>query len=276
MRGPVNWLLLDAGNSALKWMVVAAGPAGAAPAARDHGHVAADAGGIAALAALLAGAPPVDAAFGCSVADPGLAQALAQALSAVPPIRWLAAQQRFEHGGLHLASGYAEPGQLGADRWHALLAACDLHRGEPLLVVSAGTATTVDAVRADGQHLGGVIAPGVGLMLASLAGGTARLPRVSWPGEGAEHWPDHTAQAIAAGVLDAQLGLIAQRARRFVSAGTVHPRLLLTGGQAEALAAPLAGALAGLRLELSIEHNLVLRGLYRRAQALADGPHGAR
>lgn len=73
---------------------------------------------------------------------------------------------------------------LGADRVANAVAAAALHPGEPLVVIDAGTATTVDVVLpAEGagekpRFLGGAIAPGVGTMVRALSCHTAQLPAV--------------------------------------------------------------------------------------------------
>ena len=72
-------------------------------------------------------------------------------------------------------SRYEMPGQLGPDRWAALVAARALHPG-PCLVVNSGTATTIDVLAADGTFEGGVILPGVELMRFVLHEHTGRLP----------------------------------------------------------------------------------------------------
>jgi type III pantothenate kinase len=69
------------------------------------------------------------------------------------------------------------PGELGADRIVNALAAQRLY-GTPAVVVDFGTATTFDAIGADGAYLGGAIAPGLNLGLEALASQTAKLPRV--------------------------------------------------------------------------------------------------
>jgi type III pantothenate kinase len=60
---------------------------------------------------------------------------------------------------LGVTSGYLEPALLGDDRWMALLAAAELVDGD-CIVIDAGSAITLDLLRADGQHLGGAILPG--------------------------------------------------------------------------------------------------------------------
>lgn len=73
-----------------------------------------------------------------------------------------------------LINGYADANRLGVDRWLALLAARQVAPGD-LVVVDAGTAITLDLVRADGKHLGGYILPGVTRQAQSLWGGTGRV-----------------------------------------------------------------------------------------------------
>jgi type III pantothenate kinase len=69
------------------------------------------------------------------------------------------------------------PRELGADRVVNALAA--YHRyGGPCIVIDFGTATTYDAVSAQGEFLGGAIAPGLQTKNASLSRETARLPQV--------------------------------------------------------------------------------------------------
>lgn len=57
-------------------------------------------------------------------------------------------------------NGYQRPSQLGVDRWLAMIGAAGLVGGD-CLVVDAGSAITLDLLRADGRHLGGAILPGV-------------------------------------------------------------------------------------------------------------------
>ena len=251
-------LLVDVGNSAVKWARLAADGSvavGGRVLHRDGQDV------TAALADAWSGAPAPRRAVGCSVAGAGVVAAVERAARAagLANVEWMGSQAAFR-GGVALANGYLDPGQLGADRWHALLGACARLPGASLVVVNAGTATTVDCVRAgDGgaRFVGGCIAPGVRLMLESLARGTAGLPLAS--GAPAD-FPDTTDKAIVTGVLDAQAGLVQRVWSRFAAGLERAPQLLLAGGHAELLAARLPAELAPL-----IEHNLVLRGLALRA-----------
>ena len=59
-----------------------------------------------------------------------------------------------------VVNGYERPAQLGVDRWLAMIGAAGLVNGD-CLVIDAGSAITLDLLRADGQHLGGAILPGL-------------------------------------------------------------------------------------------------------------------
>ena len=90
-------------------------------------------------------------------------------------------------------NGYRNPAQLGSDRWAAMIGARALSGGKPTLVVVCGTAATIDFVNAGGEFTGGVILPGVGLMIRSLHEGTAALPDAD--GQFTDH-PQQTVDAI--------------------------------------------------------------------------------
>ena len=60
---------------------------------------------------------------------------------------------------LGVTNGYQQPERLGDDRWMTLLAAREMLPGDCVLI-DAGSAITLDLLRADGQHLGGAILPG--------------------------------------------------------------------------------------------------------------------
>jgi type III pantothenate kinase len=158
---------------------------------------------------------------------------------------------------------YAEPARLGVDRWLALLAARG--RGSAAtLILDAGTAATFDLLLGDGQHLGGLILPGLTMMRDSLLAGT-RIPRTG-PEPAAEPWAADTGAAVATGSLHA-LAALAERlydrlALRSAAAGDqsagVPPTLLLTGGDAADLGPLIARPLV-------LVPDLVLRGLARLA-----------
>lgn len=74
-----------------------------------------------------------------------------------------------------ISSGYQQPTRLGVDRWLALVAAHQLYPNQNVLIIDAGTATTVDLLAADGEHRGGWIMPGVQTMFDSLLSNTQKI-----------------------------------------------------------------------------------------------------
>ncbi len=266
MSDASHWLFLDAGNSALKWVVMTLdGRVGPAFGSLRNGQPAALTSALTNELGERVGVP-VQAAFGCGVAAPLLLRAAEQAVQQALglTVRWFETQQRFEHGGVVLRNGYRNSAQLGVDRWHALIAARAAHPDRALVVVTAGTATTIDGVDAGGTFVGGLIAPGLRLMYESLARGTANLPFAS--GQLAA-CPDNTDDAIASGVLGSQLGLIERFVRAF-RVGRGEPLVILSGGHAAQLV-PYVG-FGDAVTDVVREENLVLRGVYLRARALCE------
>jgi type III pantothenate kinase len=253
-------LLLDAGNSAVKWAVLRADGSLDALGRQVH-REAHDL--VAQVSAAWRDLPPVVRTVGCAVAHANVIRDIerALALNGMPGVEWQRSQAEFK-GRFSLANGYRDAAQLGPDRWHALIGACHRVPGESVVVVNAGTATTVDCLRAESRtarFVGGCIAPGVRLMLESLAGGTAGLPLAE--GEPLD-FPDTTDRAIVTGVIDAQVGLIERVRARFAASLGAAPRLLMAGGHAARLSVRLPPECAPL-----IDHNLVLHGLALRASA---------
>ena len=69
--------------------------------------------------------------------------------------------------------------EVGADRVVNNVSALKKYGcGKPMVVIDFGTATTFNILGADGEFIGGVIAPGIKGALDSLVSGTAKLPRV--------------------------------------------------------------------------------------------------
>lgn len=74
---------------------------------------------------------------------------------------------------------FRQPQEIGADRIANSLAAYRLYGG-PIIVVDFGTATTFDYVTAQGEYVGGVIAPGIGISSEALFANAAKLSRVEY------------------------------------------------------------------------------------------------
>jgi type III pantothenate kinase len=145
---------------------------------------------------------------------------------AVP--RW-AASTRLQAG---VSNRYEEPSQLGVDRWAALIGARSCC-ADPCVVVNAGTATTVDALDAKGEFIGGIIIPGFDLMHESLAANTARL---SAERGNFTAFPRTTRDAITSGAVQALCGAVERMRGAMLAAGHREPVLVFSGGAGELIA----------------------------------------
>jgi type III pantothenate kinase len=144
-------------------------------------------------------------------------------------------------------NGYAQAGQLGSDRWAALIAAWHIVRGT-CLVVNSGTATTIDALSAQGEFIGGVILPGVELMQRSLVAATDQLQMA--PGKYTP-LPLNTSDALYSGAIQSNCGAIE---RQYALLNDHNAPIILGGGAAELLQ-------KHIQLPMHIKDSLVLRGL---------------
>lgn len=238
-------LLIDAGNTRIKWALA---EAGAAPGQWiDSGAVAH--AELNHLPACWQGRA-VERAIVSNVAGAKLRDQL-QLMIPATEIDWFASTP--ERAGLR--NGYRRPAQLGCDRFAAALGARTLEPGKALVVATCGTATTIDAVSAAGDFLGGMIAPGLGLMAASLARNTAQLPQIDPARPLPSGFADNTDDAILSGCLAAQAGAIER-------ACTLHrAELCIVSGGAAPFIAPLLAA------PHRLVDNIVLIGLQTAANA---------
>lgn len=158
----------------------------------------------------------------------------------------------------HIHSDYKTPETFGPDRWAALFGAQIQSPGKDVLVINAGTATTIDLLNKDGVYKGGWIIPGLDLMLSSLASGTASLPDLqnSQNSSIPLHFGQSTHDCMWQGCLGTQIGAITT-ALSLSGAKTI----ILSGGNASLLAKHFHEA--DHSLTISTDPNLVLRGLYR-------------
>ena len=155
-------LLIDAGNTRIKW-AVADDAQGDWLASGTLLHA-----GLDQLAGQLRG-HSISRALISNVAGTAIAAQLTQQLAAIgiapPALQWFESVPQCAG----VRNGYRQPQQLGSDRFASLIGARHLFPQEPLLVVTCGTATTIDALEADGTFIGGMILPGLGTMAQSLA-----------------------------------------------------------------------------------------------------------
>ena len=246
------WLLIDAGNTMIKWALVLSSRS---RLGKWKAHGAVTHKDIALLKEVLKDAPMIDKAIISNVAGKALRARLEKLLmGAKQPIEieWFASTQ--ELAGIR--NGYRNPRQLGCDRFAAMIGARALYPNHALLVVNCGTATTVDAVSADGLFVGGMILPGLRTMASSLTRNTAHLPYVAENTIGLNPFAINTTDAIVSGCIAGQVGAIElamQRHMRHYEDGVI---CVISGGAAFAIAPHLS-------FEYERVDNLVLVGLHR-------------
>ena len=123
---------------------------------------------------------------------------------------------------------------LGADRVVDAVAVLHFYGG-PACVVDFGTATTFDDISAEGEYLGGAIAPGVGIAADALFQRTAKLPRVD-----IDRPPSvigrNTVYAIQSGLLYGYVSLVEGMVERFREELGQEMKVIGTGGLAPIIA----------------------------------------
>lgn len=244
-RDSERFLLLDGGNSRLKWAWVENGtfatvssapyrdlsPLGAEWAEKADGNV---------------------RIVGCAVCGEFKKAQVQEQLAR--KIEWLPSSAQ----ALGIRNHYRHPEEHGSDRWFNALGSRRFSRNA-CVVVSCGTAVTVDALTDDGHYLGGTIMPGFHLMKESLAVRTANLNRHAgkrYP------FPTTTGNAVASGMMDAVCGSVMMmhgRLKEKIGAGKLVDVIITGGG-----AAKVAEAMPSAFLEANavrVVDNLVIYGL---------------
>lgn len=236
-QGPA--LLLDVGNTRLKWAI-------------------AENGLITLTGALVHEGKPADALAQLELdEEPGAVRVVSVAgpahdlsIQKTCVARWhdapSFARAEAERDGLR--NGYSEPKRLGADRWIAMLAAWRAAGRKAVVVADAGTALTVDVVDEEGQHLGGIIAAGLQTSEKAVLGAT-RFPTRDAPLADHDGLGLDTEACVRQGAMLSVLGAIDRAAS--VMPGAVR---VLTGGDAQRLRPHLSGT-------WDLRPNLVLEGL---------------
>ncbi|MFD1558906.1 type III pantothenate kinase [Paraburkholderia silviterrae] len=183
---PPPFLLIDAGNSRIKWALVAADGSRLHAGASSHDAAPGNAAPDPAAATTTAAAAARDFADWSALPMPGSAwisnvagAAVAQRIDAALDAHWPGLARtviRATRQQCGVTNGYTSADALGSDRWAGMIGARAAFPDEPLLIATFGTATTLEALRADGTFVGGLIAPGWTLMMRSLGEHTAQLP----------------------------------------------------------------------------------------------------
>ncbi|WP_238480103.1 biotin--[acetyl-CoA-carboxylase] ligase [Eikenella glucosivorans] len=237
-------LLLDAGNSKLKWAWVENGRMVEVDKAaywnlEPLGHSWRQHGGANVRI------------IGSAVCGAAKQQAVAEQLGREP--EWLGSMPQ----ALGIRNHYRRVNEHGADRWFNILGS-RLFTPHACVVVSCGTAVTIDALTADNHYLGGNIMPGFNLMKEAMAQHTANLNR---PAGRPYPFGTTTANAIAGGMIDAVCGAVMLMHERLRQKQPDAPTaVILTGGGAAKIKQGLPEKFA-LDNPIQIVDNLVLHGL---------------
>lgn len=249
-------LLIDIGNTRLKWAELRAGQL-SAQSARSHLST----GRRELLEDMLSSADVPDRVLVSNVGGRDIGDACTAAIRQ----KW-GIEPEFVTASAHAAgvtNAYREPEKLGVDRWLAVIAAYSRNQG-PACVVSVGTAMTIDGVDAAGRHLGGSIVPGPRLMVSSLLGGTSEIAtRMSDHDITYSAFSKHTGAAVVQGCAQALAGLVDRAVAEMQRSVGAQPKLLLTGGASDVIS-PLIAA-------HEVVPDLVLRGLAILADPISAG-----
>lgn len=216
-------LLIDAGNTRLKWRLEQAG------ASINEGWAALNSNDpLANISDYLHSVSRV--AVSTVAREDSRLRLLEYLERKVPaPVRFYWAEA--ERFGLH--NSYAEPFAMGADRWHGMCGAWRLY-GRSCVVVDAGSAITVDYIDQQGEHLGGYILPGLNMMLKSLKTDAARINFD--PGDMSAAQPgNNTGECVNQGLSWLSLAMIERITRDSADLNLVET--LVTGGDAPRLIA---------------------------------------
>ena len=242
---PERFLLLDGGNSQLKWAWVENGTfseVGRTPY-RDLTQLGEE---------WLQFADEDVKIVGCAVCGSVKKAMVEEQLTR--PVEWLSSMPQ----ALGIRNHYRRPEEHGSDRWFNALGSRRFTQNA-CVVVSCGTAVTTDALTEDNHYLGGTIMPGFHLMKEAMALKTANLNR---PIGKVYPFPTTTPNAIASGMMDAVCGaLMMMHGRLKDKTGGGKPvDIIITGGGAARVVQALPESFVHDN-QVKIVDNLVIHGL---------------
>ncbi len=234
-------LLLDVGNMRVKWALAH----NSTDEVVDSGVLADDWSDLACFAG------EIDSVWVSCVASSSVLESLKSKVQQYFEIACNVVTVSSEKAGMK--NNYADLRKLGVDRWVAALGARSVAPKGALIVIDAGTAVTIDLVSAKNCFEGGVILPGFTTMHDALIGRTARIESHRTPVHSVIG--KNTRDCVNSGVQYGLIGAIERVVFEIaVELEKEQPRIILTGGDAEAIA-------AGSKLEVELQSNIIFHGL---------------
>lgn len=238
-------LLIDIGNTRIKW------------AWSTQAGVLMDPGVSTEITALLSSVSKdvsPDEILVSDVRCNGMYEALTNAFASLGWKHCTRIETKAVQGALRI--GYSEPSRLGVDRFIGLVEASAL-LPSAVIVVDAGTALTLDAMTADGQHQGGVIMPGLSALGVALESSAPRLPSLSSIEQAnLSPWARDTQTAMGNGLMYAWAGAAGRIIDDMRDRLGNECKVLLGGGDGLLLKKWLKG-------ETIYDESLILRGMTR-------------
>ena len=134
----------------------------------------------------------------------------------------------------NVISGYEIPEQLGVDRWLTIIAASELYPKMNVLIIDAGTATTIDFLTESGQHKGGWILAGVTMLVSTLLMNTSQVSARSKENPSIRFGTD-TSENVHNGSIAATIGAIQLAISEINSLDYDLNKVIITGGNAHIL-----------------------------------------
>jgi len=242
-------LTVDIGNSRIKWAAWQAETIVARGAMAHASEI-----NAMALKELFLTLDRPEAVFALCVAGDELSRVLSEWVKQrwQLDVEFLKTQKRFDN----IINAYGNPGQHGADRWAAVVAAHQAHPGFSICIINAGTAITFDFINKDGQHLGGYILPSYVTMHQALLADTANVDSTMDMQLSENSVPDNTSDAVNQGLhrfLRSGIRDMYQFAEQAMDAPV---RVVISGGFAETIL-----NYPGMPV-MDHEPDLVMQGLY--------------
>jgi type III pantothenate kinase len=217
-------LLIDAGNTRIKWRCFQQGELFGGGHQVHHGNLTPEL-----LQKIWGSLPAPSSVWGVNVAGARIAEQISQWSNAnwgqVP--NFVTASQQTGN----VVNGYHEPEKLGADRWMALVGA-DRITQEACCIADCGSAVTIDCMNGAHEHIGGLIIPGLTMMPWCVSSNTAQVAFT----EGEAGWLGmDTPSCLASGATQSIVGALTRTAELMKKKFSPPVTLIIAGGDAPKL-----------------------------------------